>query len=70
LYFHAAHYLPVALLAFVTVFGYAWLQQHGIVDGTSATTYLYTLCGEVVVTAFYLFETYWIGMRNIMYANS
>jgi hypothetical protein len=31
--------------------------------------YLYVLCGEVVLGAFYLFKTYWIGMRNIMYAN-
>ena len=36
----------------------------------STTTYLYALCGEVVVGALYLFRTYWIGMRNMMYANA
>ena len=25
---------------------------------------------EVIVGAWYLFRTYWIGMRNIMYANA
>jgi hypothetical protein len=31
--------------------------------------YLYTLSGEVILAAIYLFWTYWIAMRNIMYAN-
>ena len=32
-------------------------------------TYLYVLSAEVIAGAFYLFWTYWIGMRNMMYAN-
>ena len=41
----------------------------GILGVMSGTKYLYVLCGEVIVAAFYLFETYWIAMRNMMYAN-
>jgi len=33
------------------------------------TGYLYVLSALVVVSAGYLFNTYWIGMRNMMYAN-
>jgi len=33
------------------------------------TIYLYTLCGGTVAAAVYLFKTYWIAMRNLMYAN-
>src|SRR3954466_5845360 len=67
--YHAAHYLPVALLAFATVVGYRLLVHYGITTGATAVTYLYVLAAEVVVGAIYLFQTYWIGMRNMMYAN-
>ena len=40
-----------------------------IQNGRYDVRYLYVLAGEVVVTAIYLFQTYWIGMRNMMYAN-
>ncbi len=68
LYYHSAHLLPVALIAFITCAGYdlllgRWLQT------TCEPVYLYILCGEVIVAAGYLFNTYWIGMRNLMYAN-
>ena len=33
------------------------------------TPYLYVLGAEVIVAAAYLFHTYWIAMRNMMYAN-
>jgi hypothetical protein len=69
LYYHTAHFLPVALLGFVTCAGYDYLQRVGIFQLTSATAYLYVLCVEVIVGAVYLFNTYWIGMRNVMYAN-
>src|SRR5450432_208159 len=49
--FHAAHYLPVALLAFVTVFGYRFLPFHGALQLHLTEIYLYTLCGEVIVCA-------------------
>jgi hypothetical protein len=35
----------------------------------SPMIYLYVLAGLVVLSAIYLFQTYWIGMRNMMYAN-
>ncbi len=69
LHYHSAHYLPVALLTFLTVWGhkiliykYPNLELHG-------DRYLYILCAEVILAAGYLFSTYWTGMRNLMYAN-
>jgi hypothetical protein len=69
LYYHAAHGLPVALLIFVTVAGYGYLQHIGYFQLTTAPAYLYVLSAEVFVAANYLFFTYWIAMRNLMYAN-
>jgi hypothetical protein len=70
LYYHAAHYVPVALLAVAVVFGYRWLIAAGCVNiFESMQRYLYSLAGAVIVSAGYLFKTYWIGMRNMMYAN-
>ena len=69
MYYHAAHYVPVGLLAAATVVGYQWLLSRGVVGVGSYTTYLYVLSGEVILSAVYLFNTYWIGMRNMMYAN-
>lgn len=69
LYYHAAHSLPVATIALTTVAGYAVLLSHGVFGYASMLNYLYVLCGEVLVAAFYLFATYWIAMRNLMYAN-
>ncbi|MEA2735292.1 MAG: hypothetical protein QOE14_1743, partial [Humisphaera sp.] len=67
--YHAAHYLPVALLTLATIGSYYVLLRSGRLSYGTLTTYLYVLCGEVVVAAAYLFHTYWIGMRNMMYAN-
>jgi hypothetical protein len=69
--YHAAHYLPVALMGCVTTVGYQFLlhRHFYLVNYISAPTYLYVLCGEVIVAAVYLFKTYWIGMKNMMYAN-
>jgi hypothetical protein len=69
LYYHTAHFLPVALAALITVWGYIQLRFRGYLQLTSATSYLYVLSGLVIVSAIYLFDTYWIGMRNLMYAN-
>lgn len=69
LYYHAAHYLPVAIVAAATVIVYRLLLWRAILGATSAQAYLYLLCAEVIVGAVYLFNTYWIGMRNMMYAN-
>jgi hypothetical protein len=70
MYYHAVHYLPVALLTALTVVGYAAAFSRGVVGVASTVTYLYALSGEVVLAAFYLFWTYWIGMKNMMYANA
>lgn len=69
MYYHAAHYLPVALIACATAVGYTVLLDRRVLGLETGTTYLWVLCGEVVVSAAYLFMTYWAGMRNIMYAN-
>ena len=71
LQYHAVHYLPVAAAAAFTVVGYGYLVRHRVVDPVSTTTtYLYVLSAEVVIAAIYLFKTYWIAMRNMMYANA
>ncbi|HEY2587004.1 MAG TPA: hypothetical protein VGI81_14760 [Tepidisphaeraceae bacterium] len=67
--YHAAHYLPVALLTLGTVLGYRIVLGHSVRLMTWGPMYLYTLCGLVIVAAAYLFKTYWIGMRNMMYAS-
>jgi hypothetical protein len=69
LYYHAAHYFPIALLTMATVLTFGVLFARGFVGFGSITTYLYLLCGEVIVFAGYLFHTYWIGMKSMMYAN-
>ena len=67
--YHTVHYIPVALVAAVTVVGYQVLLARGSAGFDSAQKYLYLLSGEIVLSALYLFQTYWIGMRNMMYAN-
>jgi hypothetical protein len=73
MYFHAAHYLPVAAMAATTVVGFrVWwvlMYRNGVSPADGAVPYLYTLSGQVIVSAVYLFWTYWVGMRNILYAN-
>ncbi|MBV8781632.1 MAG: hypothetical protein JO353_09560 [Phycisphaerae bacterium] len=71
LHFHAAHYLPVALITAITVIAYRIIaaQQSLLFLYAHANVYLYTLSVEVILAAAYLFHTYWIGMRNMMYAN-
>jgi hypothetical protein len=68
--YHAAHYLLPAVVACAMVWGYqAYLRWEPYTAGAYATHYLYTLCGLVVALAYYVFKTYWIAMRNLMYAN-
>ena len=69
LYYHAAHYLPVALGTLLIIGGYALLLRMRVLTENTLTTYLYVLCAGVIAAAAYLFHTYWIGMRNMMYAN-
>ncbi len=70
LQYHSIHYLPVGLVAAATVLGYQWLLHHGYGGPESGSTYLYVLSGEIILAAGYLFQTYWIAMRNMMYANA
>lgn len=68
--YHAAPYLPVGLVAAGTVITnriYAARDFNAAL--LHANFYLYILCGEVLVGAYYLFRTYWIGMKNMMYAS-
>ena len=67
--YNAAHYPLVAFLTLLTISGYSFLLHAERVSPTTITTYLYVLCGEVVVFAVYLFKIYWIAMRNMLYAN-
>lgn len=61
--FHSANYLVVAAIA--TMF----VGFHQATRLLPDMWYLYILCGLVVASAIYLFQTYWIGMKNLMYAN-
>lgn len=67
--FHAADYLPVGIIAVAIVWGYRLLLTESPEAHRFDMYYLYTLCGFVIVAAAYLFKTYWIGMRNMMWAN-
>ena len=69
MYYHAAHYPPVALLTLAIVAGYAAALRFDYAGANTITIYLYVLCGAIIAAAAYLFHTYWIGMRNMMYAN-
>jgi len=69
LYYHAAHYQPVSLVAFLTVLGNWLLVRFGVISEASAQRYLIVLCSEVLLGAGYLFKTYWTGMKGVMYAN-
>lgn len=63
--YHAAHLLPVALVAALTVNG----ARLGLWPRIPDLAYLWTLSGEVIVCAAYLFFTYWACMRNMLFAN-
>jgi hypothetical protein len=71
MYYHAAHYLPVAVVALAYVAGYQLLLRlyEQALPRDNDMDYLYGLCALVVLSAVYLFVTYWTGMRNMMYAN-
>jgi hypothetical protein len=69
LHYHSAHYLPVGIVAALTVGAYHILLRLGLFPITWETYYLYLLGAEVVLAAIFLFWTYWLAMRNMMYAN-
>ncbi len=68
--YHTAHYLPVAFVTAVLVRGHEVLLDRRIISILADPAYLYLLSGVVLLAAFYLFETYWVAMRNMMYANA
>jgi hypothetical protein len=69
--YHAPHYLPIAVRVAAVIFGYQIIIRYAPnTAGLYATTYLYVLCGAIVIGAIYSFKTYWIAMRNLMYGNS
>ena len=67
--FHSACYLPVALLGLATTTGYSLATSRGWLSADTLVTYLYALSAEVVLSAGYLFNTYWRAMRATMWAN-
>ncbi len=70
--YHAAHYPPVALIVAATVALHLYLLFSPFLADLPANLsliYLYCLSAEVIAGAVYLFWTYWIAMRNLMYAN-
>lgn len=83
--YHSVHVFPVALGVLLTVWGFAWINAHPgrypilqmitpnafapVGPSNYDTIYMYTLCGEVLLAAAYLFFSYWAMMRNIMFAN-
>jgi hypothetical protein len=70
LHYHAAHLLPVAVITAVITTGYRLLLAAGWLDaGTTEMGYLYGLCGWVIFAAGYLFWSYWMAMKSVMYAN-
>lgn len=67
--YHAAHLLPVAAIILAIVAGFRTLWWLGVAGYESLVAYLIILSIAAVLGAIYLFWTYWIGMRNMLYAN-
>lgn len=72
----AVSLLPVVGVLLLIVLGFRLTIALGLADGYGATGYLNalmiylgTLGTASVVGAIYLFWTYWIGMKNMLYAN-
>ena len=69
MYYHAAHYLPVGIVAAGTVVAAHFLLNPATLSEALLKRYLYVICAEIILAAVYLFQTYWIAMRKLMYAN-
>jgi len=67
--FHTAQLLPVSLVALLTVACYSVARATDVLSGLYDIKYLVVVSIEVLLGAGYLFRTYWIAMKNIMYAN-
>ena len=69
IHYHAVHFLPVCAMGLLTVLTWRLGLREGWFDGIHASNYLYLLSAEVILGAGYIFYTYTIAMRRIMYAN-
>jgi hypothetical protein len=67
--YHAAAMLPVAVVTLLLTGIYATLRVLHVVDAQRDMMYLYVLCGWVVLSAGYLFQSYWRAMKGVMWAN-
>ncbi|MBC8105134.1 MAG: hypothetical protein H7Z14_00970 [Anaerolineae bacterium] len=67
--FHSINYVIVATATVAVVWAFRFLLVLGWNLSYWATSYLYTLSALVVIGAVFLFQMYWIAMRNMMYAN-
>jgi hypothetical protein len=68
--YHAVHLLPPALLGLAIAAAYTIFERYDPnLAASHIVSYLYTLCIGVIISAFYLFVTYWAGMRKLLYAN-
>jgi hypothetical protein len=68
--YHSAHLLPVAVVVLVIVSTYRALWARDVVSFDSLAWYLVVLSTTTVAGVVYLFWTYWLAMRNMLYANS
>jgi hypothetical protein len=69
LYYHTAHFLPVMIVGVLTIHIFALAPRNYVYHPHYANIFVGTLCVVAVLGAAYLFQTYWIGMRNMIYAN-
>jgi len=46
-----------------------FVTESELLGPQTALAYLYILSAEVILAAGYLFKTYWIAMKNMMFAN-
>ena len=67
--YHAADLLPVALAILLIVIANRLLWTLGALGYDALVIYLIILSAAAVLGAVYLFWTYWIGMRNMLFAN-
>lgn len=68
--YHAVHLLPPAMAGLAVVVTYMCVERRdAMLAAEWIEPYLYILGGAVVVSAGYLFVTYWIAMKRLMYGN-
>jgi hypothetical protein len=68
MYYHSAHYLTVSAVTAVYVLWVTYLLNSPW-NRSLGPQYLYGLSVLAVASSVYLFWTYWIAMRSLLYAN-